>query len=105
MASGINTLAEKPLLEDILASISCPLASYPSSASPPRTIQRLSKVNDHILPTLRTNMSGTDYKFIGWVGKTPDCIVKGTLVQEEFTPKQFTDDDVDIKISHCGICG
>jgi len=50
-------------------------------------------------------MSGTDYNFIGWFGKSPDCIEKGALVKEEFTPKPFAESDVDIKITHCGICG
>ncbi|KAI9004219.1 putative quinone oxidoreductase [Gaertneriomyces semiglobifer] len=44
-----------------------------------------------------------DYKFAGWVGKDKDCI--GKMVWEEYTPKTWTEDDVDIKISHCGICG
>jgi alcohol dehydrogenase (NADP+) len=30
---------------------------------------------------------------------------EGKMKWEEYTPKSFTDDDVDIKISHCGICG
>ena len=50
-------------------------------------------------------MSGDNYKFYGWFGKTPDCIKKGELVKEEFTPKQFSNDDVDLKITHCGVCG
>lgn len=50
-------------------------------------------------------MSDINYKFIGWFAKSPDCIEKGTLVKEEFTPKPFAENDVDIKITHCGICG
>ncbi|KAF8476028.1 putative NADP-dependent alcohol dehydrogenase C 2 [Kalaharituber pfeilii] len=49
--------------------------------------------------------AATDYKFVGWMGHNPDCIHNQALVQEEFKPKPFTEDDVDIKISHCGICG
>lgn len=50
-------------------------------------------------------MSAQDYKFKGWVGLDKDCVEKGTLVEQEFTPKPFGDSDVDIKITHCGICG
>jgi hypothetical protein len=39
----------------------------------------------------------TDYKFCGWVGKDKNCI--GNLTWEEFEPKKWTEDDVDIKIS------
>ena len=46
----------------------------------------------------------TDYKFEGWCGHGPES-AKGQMKWEEYTPKTFTDDDVDIKISHCGICG
>ncbi|KAI8822173.1 chaperonin 10-like protein [Fimicolochytrium jonesii] len=45
----------------------------------------------------------TDYKFMGWVAKDKESF--GNLVWEEYEPKPFTDDDVDIKITHCGICG
>ncbi|KAI5843957.1 chaperonin 10-like protein [Morchella snyderi] len=50
-------------------------------------------------------MSAQDYKFKGWVGLDKDCVEKGTLVEQEFTPKPFGDSDVDIKITHCGVCG
>ncbi|KAF8458002.1 alcohol dehydrogenase-like protein [Terfezia claveryi] len=50
-------------------------------------------------------MSDINYNFVGWLAKSPDCIEKGTLVKEEFTPKPFAENDVDIKITHCGICG
>lgn len=46
-------------------------------------------------PTTQTTM--TDYKFFGWVGKDKNCI--GNLVWEEYEPKTWTEDDVDIKIS------
>ena len=45
----------------------------------------------------------TDYKFQGWVGKDKDS-VKGKMVWEEFQPKKWEEDNVDIEISHCGIC-
>jgi hypothetical protein len=45
----------------------------------------------------------TEYKFYGWVGKDKDSI--GNLTWEEYEPKKWTEDDVDIKISMtlCGI--
>jgi alcohol dehydrogenase (NADP+) len=45
-----------------------------------------------------------DYAFVGWLGYDPDS-AKGNMKWENFTPKPFTEIDVDIKISHCGICG
>ncbi|KAK6006547.1 hypothetical protein QM012_006957 [Aureobasidium pullulans] len=49
-------------------------------------------------------MSGTDYKFEGWLGHDPES-VKGNMKWGEFEPKKWSEDDVDIKVSHCGICG
>ncbi|KAH0847973.1 hypothetical protein AYO21_03659 [Fonsecaea monophora] len=48
--------------------------------------------------------SSTDYKFMGWLGldKTAD---KGKMVWQEFEPKTWEETDVDIQISHSGICG
>lgn len=46
----------------------------------------------------------TDYKFVGWLGKDSDA-VHGKMVWEEFEPKTWTEDDVDIEITHSGICG
>jgi len=46
----------------------------------------------------------TDTKFQGWLGKDQDS-VKGKMQWGEFEPKKWTEDDVDIEISHCGICG
>lgn len=45
-----------------------------------------------------------DYAFEGWLGHDPSS-VKGNMTWESFTPKPFSEDDIDIKISHCGICG
>lgn len=46
----------------------------------------------------------TDYKFSGWMGKDKTAD-QGNMVWEEFEPKTWTEDDVDIKVTHCGICG
>ena len=45
-----------------------------------------------------------DYKFEGWMGKSPES-VKGKMEWETYEPKPFGDEDVDIQISHSGICG
>jgi alcohol dehydrogenase (NADP+) len=48
--------------------------------------------------------SSTDYKFMGWLGldETAD---KGNMVWQEFEPKTWEETDVDIQVSHSGICG
>ncbi|KIL84577.1 nadp-dependent alcohol dehydrogenase [Fusarium avenaceum] len=46
----------------------------------------------------------TSYKFEGWLGQSPDA-VNGKMVWGEFEPKKWTEDDVDIQITHCGMCG
>ncbi|KAF1351375.1 putative NADP-dependent alcohol dehydrogenase C 2 [Delphinella strobiligena] len=46
----------------------------------------------------------TDYKFEGWLGKDASAI-EGKMEWGQFEPKKWDEDDVDIKISHCGICG
>ena len=53
-----------------------------------KTFQNSSETKDRIM---------TDYKFNGWVGKDKNSI--GNLVWEEYEPKTWTEDDVDIKIS------
>lgn len=45
-----------------------------------------------------------DYKFEGWVGKDKKS-VEGNMVWEDFEPKAWEEDDVDIQITHSGICG
>lgn len=49
-------------------------------------------------------MAQTDYKFQGWMGLDPSS-GQGNMVWQEFEPKEWEETDVDIKISHCGICG
>jgi len=43
-------------------------------------------------------------KFQGWLGKD-EASVNGSMEWGDFEPKRWTEDDVDIEISHCGICG
>ncbi|KAK0642967.1 alcohol dehydrogenase-like protein [Cercophora newfieldiana] len=49
-------------------------------------------------------MAATDYKFEGWLGYDADS-ANGNMRWGEFEPKVWEETDVDIKISHCGICG
>lgn len=49
-------------------------------------------------------MAQTDYKFEGWMGLDPNA-AQGNMVWQEFEPKEWEETDVDVKISHCGICG
>jgi alcohol dehydrogenase (NADP+) len=46
----------------------------------------------------------SDYKFQGWLGLDKSS-AEGNMVWQEFEPKTFQENDVDIKVSHCGICG
>lgn len=43
-------------------------------------------------------------KFEGWLGKDAESI-KGKMEWGAYEPKKWTEDDVDIEISHCGVCG
>jgi len=46
-----------------------------------------------------------DYSFEGWLGKGPES-AEGKMVWGKFpNPKPFDEGDVDIQITHCGICG
>ncbi|RDW94628.1 zinc-binding alcohol dehydrogenase [Coleophoma crateriformis] len=45
-----------------------------------------------------------EVKFAGWMGLAPDS-VDGKMVWQEFEPKTFEETDIDIKITHCGVCG
>lgn len=49
-------------------------------------------------------MASVDYKFEGWMGQDKES-ADGKMVWGEFEPKAWEETDVDIKISHCGICG
>jgi len=46
----------------------------------------------------------TDYKFEGWMGLDQKS-VEGNMKWQEFEPKTWSESDVDIKITHSGICG
>ncbi|RMD42590.1 hypothetical protein DV735_g2535, partial [Chaetothyriales sp. CBS 134920] len=46
----------------------------------------------------------TNYKFQGWLGLDKNS-AHGEMVWQEYQPKPFEETDIDIKITHCGICG
>lgn len=48
-------------------------------------------------------MSSPD-KFQGWLGLDSNS-VKGQMKWDEFEPKKWEETDIDIQVSHCGICG
>ncbi|KAH6871320.1 chaperonin 10-like protein [Thelonectria olida] len=43
-------------------------------------------------------------RFQGWLGHSPDA-ADGRMEWDSFQPKEWTEDDVDIQVTHCGICG
>ncbi|KAL2827085.1 chaperonin 10-like protein [Aspergillus pseudoustus] len=45
-----------------------------------------------------------DYRFEGWMGLDPTS-ADGNMLWQEFEPKPWEETDVDIKVTHCGICG
>ena len=77
------------------------MSSRPNNAS-----QRVASFSKHLVDpnAQNNNKMTTDYKFEGWIG-TDKSAVDGNMEWKEFEPKPWTEDDVDIKISHCGICG
>jgi len=46
----------------------------------------------------------TDYKFEGWMGED-DKSAQGNMVWKEYEPKKWEETDVDMRITHSGICG
>ncbi|KAI6781612.1 formaldehyde dehydrogenase-like protein [Emericellopsis cladophorae] len=46
----------------------------------------------------------TNYEFKGWVGEDPSA-AEGNMKWKTFEPKPWEETDVDIKITHSGICG
>ena len=46
----------------------------------------------------------SSYKFQGWLGLDKSA-AEGNMAWKDFEPKTWEESDVDIKITHCGICG
>ena len=49
-------------------------------------------------------MAPKQEQFEGWCGLGPES-AKGKMVWQGYEPKPFEESDVDIEISHCGVCG
>ncbi|KAK1970534.1 zinc-binding dehydrogenase [Colletotrichum sublineola] len=49
-------------------------------------------------------MAATDYKFEGWLG-LDEKSAEGNMVWQEYEPKPWEETDVDIQITHSGVCG
>lgn len=49
-------------------------------------------------------MAEANYEFQGWMG-TDEKSVDGNMKWGKFEPKAFEDNDIDIRITHSGICG
>ncbi|ORY71040.1 zinc-binding dehydrogenase [Pseudomassariella vexata] len=49
-------------------------------------------------------MSPQNYKFEGWLAHDTSA-VEGKMTWGEFEPKRWEESDIDIKITHCGMCG
>ncbi|EEY19043.1 NADP-dependent alcohol dehydrogenase [Verticillium alfalfae VaMs.102] len=45
-----------------------------------------------------------DYQFEGWMGED-ESSAEGNMVWEKYDPKKWEETDIDIRITHCGICG
>lgn len=46
----------------------------------------------------------TDYKFEGWMGED-EASAQGNMKWAEYEPKKWEETDVDIRVTHSGICG
>lgn len=51
----------------------------------------------------QTSNATVPYKFQGWMGLDKDS-VNGEMVWQEYEPKTWQETDVDIQITHCGVC-
>ncbi|KAI9677369.1 MAG: hypothetical protein M1817_006321 [Caeruleum heppii] len=49
-------------------------------------------------------MAQQDYKFQGWLGLDKGS-AKGQMKWQPYEPKTWEESDVDIRVTHCGICG
>jgi alcohol dehydrogenase (NADP+) len=82
----------------------------PIKTSASAATERILSLKNHLKDSLnpaddiqRPKMSAS-YKFHEWMGLDKDS-VQGKLEWQEYEPKTWTEDDIDIKITHCGICG
>ncbi|KAK0102357.1 hypothetical protein ONS95_005978 [Cadophora gregata] len=79
---------------------------FPFAAATERILSLTNHFQDSLNPAddLEKAEKMASYKFAGWMGLDKES-EKGKMVWQEYEPKTWTEDDVDIKITHCGICG
>lgn len=79
---------------------------FPSSSATERILSLTNHLKDSLNPAddIHKAKMAASYKFQGWMGLDKNA-TKGKMVWQEYEPKTWTEDDVDIKITHCGICG
>lgn len=56
------------------------------------------------VPEDNNKMPPQNYRFEGWIGHDASA-VEGKMTWGVFEPKQWEETDIDIKVTHCGICG
>jgi alcohol dehydrogenase (NADP+) len=84
--------------------------STPTKIPASSATERILSLTNHLKDSSNTandiqkNKMSAPYKFQGWMGLDKDAD-KGKMIWQEYEPKTWTEDDVDIKITHCGICG
>jgi alcohol dehydrogenase (NADP+) len=79
----------------------------PASVATERILSLTNHLKDSLNPAdefQKAAKMSTDYKFQGWMGLDKDA-AKGKMVWQEYEPKGWTEKDIDIKVTHCGICG
>ena len=78
----------------------------PASQAAERVLSLTNQLKNSLNSTDNTQKArmATDYKFQGWLGFDKNA-AKGEMKWQEYEPKTWTEDDIDIKVTHCGICG
>ncbi|KAI9644066.1 hypothetical protein NHQ30_007418 [Ciborinia camelliae] len=81
-------------------------AKTPASVATNRIISLTNHFKDPLNPAddLPKEKTASLYKFQGWMALDKES-AKGNMVWQGYEPKTWTEDDVDIKIAYCGICG
>jgi alcohol dehydrogenase (NADP+) len=78
---------------------------HPASAATERILSLTNHFKDSLNPADDLHKAKmTDNKFQGWLGLDKEA-VNGKMVWQEFEPKPWTENDVEMKVTHCGICG
>ena len=78
----------------------------PASAAKERILSLTNHLKESLNPAdnIQKAKMNAPYKFQGWMGLDKGS-TQGKMVWQEYEPKTWTEDDVDIKITHYGICG